>query len=200
MTDPYRPFGATPAVFPRPRLERAGVPASAVDELEAAFPELPENERADLVRYVDGHSDDAIVERFGDGPPPAPVTRETLEGETVDDLEARIRRWNEAHPEEHLSTSGRKAELVGRLLDAYEGEQPEQQPEQPEPAPPPAAAAPAPAPEAGSTVATGTVPTAPAPTTPEGAPAGTQAAGTAGTAPAAPATGGTVTTGGTPRE
>lgn len=193
MTDPYAPFPAGPravaAQFPRARLERAGVPDAVVAELEAAFPNLPDNERADLVRYVNGHSDAAIVERFGEGPPPAPVTREVLENETVDDLEARIRAWNEAHPDEHLAVSGRKGELVGRLLDAYADEE---QPEAPAPA------APAPPADSPSTVATGTVPTAPTPTTPEGAPTGTQAAGDAGTAPDATATGGTTSTGGNP--
>jgi hypothetical protein len=197
MTDPYAPFPAgptaVPALFPRARLERAGVPAAAVDELEAAFPNLSAADRDALVDYVNGHSDAAIAERYGDGPPPAPVTRETLENETVDDLEARIRAWNAAHendPDAHLAVSGRKGELIGRLLDAYEEEAAG------DTAPPAAPAAPA---ETPSTVATGTVPTAPTPTTPEGAPTGTQAAGDAGTAPAATATTGTTTsTGGTP--
>jgi hypothetical protein len=189
MTDPYRPFPigptAEPALFPRARLERAGVPAASVDDLEAAFPSLSDADRDALVDYVNGHSDTAIAERYGDGVPPGPVTRETLEAETVDDLEDRIRRWNAEHdgdPEQHLAVSGRKGELIGRLLDAYEDEANAGSP----------AAPPAPAPaEAPSTVATGTVPTAPTATTPEGAPAGTQT-------PAAGTGDGTTTTGGTP--
>jgi len=210
MTDPYAPFPgptAVPAQFPRARLERAGVADASIDDLEAAFPGMSDADRDALVHYVNGHSDTAIAERYGDGPPPAPITRETLEAETVDDLEARIRAWNSAHDADaHLAVSGRKGELIGRLLDAYEEEAPadatpataDAAPEDTDTAPAAADAAPAAPAETPSTVATGTVPTAPTPTTPEGAPAGTQAAGDAGTAPAATATPGTTSTGGTP--
>lgn len=131
MTDPYRPFPATaarPRPFPRERLIRAGVSEESVDRLAGEYEALDPQQRLDLARFVDSRSDEAIRDRFGGELPPAPVdpdaevTYDTLNAETVDDLEVRIRQWNQAHPDDHLTTSGRKAELIGRLLDAYESE------------------------------------------------------------------------------
>lgn len=194
MTDPFRPFGAPVAAqFDRTRLERAGIDPAVVDELEAAFPNLSADERRDFAQFVTSNSDAAIAGRFGSGPPPAPVTRETLEAETVDDLERRIREWNEAHPDEHLATSGRKAELVGRLLDAYEGEQEQtgddtaggNLPPAPDGTNGAATAA------ATGTVAAQTVPTAPTATNTDGTATDTQT-------PDATGAGTTTTAGGTP--
>lgn len=194
MTDPYRPFPAatapTTAQFDRTRLERAGVPAERVDELEAAFPDLSAEQRAEFAQFVTSNSDAAIAERFSDGGGlPAPTTEapteESLMNETVDELEDRIRTWNAEHednPEAHLLLSGRKVDLVSRLLDAYGSEQ--------QTGDAPAATAPATA-DATGTVAAQTVPTAPVATTPEGAPTGTQTPDAAGA-------GTTTTTGGTP--
>lgn len=190
MTDPFRPFGAATvtAQFDRTRLERAGIDPAVVDELEAAFPNMSDEERRDFAQFVTSNSDAAIAERFGSGPPPpapAPVTEESLMAETVDDLEGRIREWNEAHPDEHLAVSGRKVDLVSRLLDAYGSE------DDGDDAAQTSAATVPPAPDAATgTVADGTVPTAPVATTPEGAPTGTQTPDAAGA--------GTTTTGGNP--
>lgn len=131
MTDPYRPFPSTatrPRPFPRERLIRAGVSEESVERLAGEYEGLDPQQRLDLARFVDSRSDEAIRDRFGGELPPAPVdpgaevTYDTLNAGTVDDLEVRIREWNQAHPDDHLSTTGRKAELIGRLLDAYEGE------------------------------------------------------------------------------
>jgi hypothetical protein len=199
VTDPYRPFGAAPAAFPRTRLERAGVDPATIEQLAGSYPTLPGDEQNDLIRFVTSHSDVAIAERFGaQSEQPAQseqssdaVTREDLEALTVDELEERIREWNRTHDEDqHLAVSGRKGELIGRLLDAYA---PEEDEEPAEPQPEPLAAKPAPD---ASTPATGTIPTAPVPTTPEGAPAPAQTAGDAGAAPAPTGDEGTTTAGG----
>jgi hypothetical protein len=80
-------------------------------------------------------------------------TYEELNALTIDQLDARIQQWNTEHPDgPHLIVSGRKGEKIGRLLDAYEGDQQAEPP-----AEPPAAEQ--------------QLPTAPTATTPEGAPA-----------------------------
>lgn len=194
----YDPFRPAPRPFPRPRLLRAGLDEEVVGRLESEYDALDYRQQVEFGRYVSSHSDDAIRERFAEGvegieppaePPaaPEPVTYELLNGETVDELEDRIRKWNAEHDDEgdHLTLSGRKAELIGRLLDAYE-----QQPEQPAVAvsePVAVAIAGTEQPTGGTTAAEQLVPTAPTATTPEGAPEGAPAAPVApsGTAEAA---------------
>lgn len=194
MTDPFRPFpaAAVTAQFDRARLERAGVPAETVDALEQSFPSLSDEERASFSEYVASHSDAAIAERYGEGLPPSTEgqsapTEDSLMQETVDELEDRIRRWNADHeddPEAHLVLSGRKVDLVGRLLDAYASEQSDGDDQAGTDTPP--------TPDgATGTVAAQTVPVAPVATTPEGTSTGTQTPDAAGA-------GATTTTGGTP--
>jgi hypothetical protein len=176
VTDPFRPRSAP---FPRARLTRAGLDDATVDRLEGAYDAGDARERYAFARYVNTHSDEAIADRYGSGEvppveppveqppaeafaqpvPPTPPTREELEADTVDGLEARIRAWNDEHPEDHLATTGRKAELVGRLLDAYDTGTPAPE------------AAPAPAEQSAPvTPATEQLPTAPTPTATDGSP------------------------------
>ena len=198
--DPFRPASRP---FPRTRLTRAGLDAEVVDRLETEYDALDYRQQVEFGRFVSSHSDDAIRDRFSEGvqgvqppadPPAEPVTYELLNGETVDELEERIRTWNASHDEaQHLTLSGRKAELIGRLLDAYE--QPEEAPVVSEPVQ--VAVAGTEQPTGGTTAAEQVVPTAPTATTPEGAPeassaasaapAGTTEAGTAPTGAQAPA-------------
>jgi hypothetical protein len=193
VTDPFRPH---PPAFPRARLLRAGLDEDTVTRLETETAALGDRERAELARYVTSHPDDAILARFtgeqtgptrvppdengqttGDAPPPpAAPTYEELNALTVDALEGRIRAWNADHPEQHLAVAGRKGELIGRLLDAYEGEQQTLAGDEALRV----ATAGTEQSTGGSVAADQLLPTAPTPTTPEGAPQDTAAA------PAAP--------------
>jgi hypothetical protein len=196
VTDPYRPFPAagTPAPsFPRPRLLRAGLDEDTVARLESEYAALDGQQRVEFGRFVSAHSDDAIRDRFSTGvegveepEAPDPVTAPTYEelnALTVDALEDRVRQWNAAHPDQHLTVSGRKGELIGRLLDAHEhlAQQPEPTVQVSEPVQ--VATSGTEQPTGGTVAAEQQLPTAPTATTPEGAPA----------APVAPA--GTVETG-----
>lgn len=202
MTDPYRPFPATPTrvpVFPRERLTRAGLDEDTVGRLESEFDALDPAGRAEFGGYVTAHSDDAIRQRYTDGDagqseqpgqpeqpeqPAASPTYEELNALTVDELDDRLREWNDTHPDQHLTIAGRKGEKIGRLLDAYEGEQGAATPE----AAPPGVAEPGP-----EQPVEQQIPTAPTATTPEGAPAvpvtppGTVETGDASTGAQAPA-------------
>jgi len=131
VTDPYAPFPAAPvrpAVFPRERLSRAGLDDDAVARLDAEYESLDPAGRQEFSRFVTSHSDDAIRERFSAGSvedtgrQAALPTYDDLNSETIDELDERLREWNESHPEQHLTIAGRKGEKIGRLLDAYEGE------------------------------------------------------------------------------
>lgn len=184
MTDPYAPV--PPPVFPRIRLLRVGLDEDTVDRLETEYDALDYRGRVEFGRYVAAHSDGAIRDRFAEGVagvdrPEQPaesdaVTYEELNALTVDDLEARIREWNENHPDQHLAVSGRKGELVGRLLDAYE--QQRQAGAEPAAVSEPVAVATAGTeqPTGGTVAADQQLPTAPTATTPAGAPEGSPAA------------------------
>lgn len=200
MTDPYRPFPSTPArpaPFPRERLLRTGLDEDTVARLESEFGALDPQQRVEFGRYVTAHSDDVIRERFAEGvqgveqpepaEPAATPTYEELNALTVDELDDRLREWNDAHPEQHLTIAGRKGEKIGRLLDAYEQEANAPAPEVAVSEPVAAAIAGTEQPTGGTAVAEQQLPTAPTATTPEGAPQEPAAA------PAAPA--GTVETG-----
>lgn len=196
MTDPFRP--APPPAFPRARLERAGLDEDTVNRLESEYDALDYAGRVEFGRYVTAHSDDAIRDRFADGvqgteepagesaqpageEPAATPTYEELNAETIDQLDDRLKRWNEAHPDQHLTIAGRKGEKIGRLLDAYEqdGQAPEQTAQVSEPVA--AAIDGTQQPTGGTAAAEQTVPTEPTATTPEGttAPDGAPAAVTA---------------------
>lgn len=166
MTDPFRP--AAPPRFPGTRLTRAGLDEDTVARLQSEYDGLDYAGRVEFGRYIASHSDDAIRQRYAGGSteqsaaeePAAPApTYEELNALTVDELDDRLREWNAEHPGQHLAIAGRKGEKIGRLLDAYDGQQ--------------EAAVQAPAdaaPEEDTTAAEQTVPTAPTATTPEGAP------------------------------
>jgi hypothetical protein len=182
VTDPYAPFPArTAPAFPRDRLVRAGLDDDTVARVESEWQTLDAAGRVEFGRYLDARTDEAIRERFAEGvagveqpvapsEPAATPTYEELNALTVDELDDRLRAWNDEHPEQHLAIAGRKGEKIGRLLDAYEQE----------------ASAPAPTAEVsepiavatagteqptGGTVAEQQLPTAPVATAPEGAPA-----------------------------
>lgn len=180
MTDPFRP--AAPPVFPRTRLERAGLDGDTIARLESEYDALDYAGRVEFGRYVTAHSDDAIRDRFAEGvqgveqpeqpaDTPAAPTYEELNALTIDQLDERLRQWNEEHPDQHLTIAGRKGEKIGRLLDAYEQEG--QAPEQTAAVSEPVAAAidGTQQPTGGTVAAEQQVPTAPTATTPEGAPA-----------------------------
>jgi hypothetical protein len=200
VTDPYAPFPAAPArpaPFPRERLLRTGLNEDTVDRLASEFDALDGQQRVEFGRYVTAHSDDVIRERFAEGvqgvEQPEPVeatatpTYEELNALTVDELDDRLREWNEAHPDQHLTIAGRKGEKIGRLLDAYEQEASQPAPTVEVSEPVAAAIAGTEQPTGGTTVAEQQLPTAPTATTPAGAPEAAPAA------PVAPA--GTVETG-----
>jgi hypothetical protein len=185
VTDPFRP---RPPEFPRTRLARTGLDAEVVDRLESEYQALDYRRRVEFGRYVAAHSDDAIRERFAEGvqgverpeqpaePTPAP-TYEELNALTVDELEDRLREWNEAHPEQHLAIAGRKGEKIGRLLDAYEQEAAGQLVAAPVEVSEPVHVATAGTEQStGGTVADEQLPVAPTATTPEGAPEAAPAA------------------------
>jgi hypothetical protein len=205
VTDPYAPFPVTPArapSFPRERLLRSGLDEDTVGRLESEFDTLDAAGRVEFGRYVTAHSDDVIRDRFAEGvtgvEQPEPVERsatptyEELNAETIDELDDRLREWNDAHPEQHLTIAGRKGEKIGRLLDAYEQEAnaPEQTVQVSEPVA--AAIAGTEQPTGGTTTAEQQLPTAPTATTPEGAP---QAAPAAPVAPAGTVEAGNASTG-----
>jgi hypothetical protein len=185
VTDPYAPFpAARPPAFPRERLGRAGLDEGRVDTLADEYEQLDPAARRDLARFVTANSDDVIRERYadqqstvaaqhppdtGEQEPPAPQpastpTYEDLAALTIDQLDDRIREWNDAHPQQHLAIAGRKGEKIGRLLDAYEGERDA------------ATQAPADAAPESAPVAEQQLPTAPTPTTTAGAPEAAPAA------------------------
>lgn len=187
MTRPYDPFAPAAPTMPRERLLRAGVDEATVDSIAEQYENLSYGEKIELLRYVNAHPDEAIRERFS-----APVTRESLGDLTVEELEDRIRAWNADHDDEqHLALSGRKADLVDRLADAYGldeqqtatglptdgteqptgGTQPAEEPEPGAEAVATGTTTDAPAP------ADATVPTAPTPTATDGSPNPTDAAG-----------------------
>jgi hypothetical protein len=199
--DPFRP--ALPA-FPRSRLARTGLDEDTVDRLASEFDALDARRRVEFRRFVSAHSDDAIRDRFAEGvqgveqpeqpaePTPAP-SYEELNALTVDELEDRLREWNETHPQQHLAIAGRKGEKIGRLLDAYEQEASGQLAAAPVEVSEPVQVATAGTeqPTGGTTTAADAVlATAPTATTPEGTPE------TAPAAPVAPA--GTVESPGAP--
>ncbi len=170
MTDPFAPFPTAPrrpAPFPRERLLRAGLDEDTVARLESEYEDTDAAGRVEFGRYVTANSDDVIRDRFtsdasvADPDAPAPLpTYDDLNDETIDELDDRLRAWNEAHPDQHLTIAGRKGEKIGRLLDAYESEQGDAFPATaPEVSEPPA-----------TLVAGQQLPTAPTATTPEGAP------------------------------
>jgi hypothetical protein len=106
-------------------------------------------------------ADTPVPDQPADQPAPAGTpTYDELNALTIDELEDRIRTWNAEHPDgPHLIISGRKGELVGRLLDAYETAAAPTEPAAPvEPADTPAPA-------------DQTVPAAPVPTATDGTPA-----------------------------
>lgn len=168
MTDPYAPFPTTRAPsFPRERLVRAGVDEDTVTRLEDEYESADPAGRTELRQFVSSRSDDAIRDRYtsststtDEEAPDAPAeqdapTYDELNALTVDELDDRLRTWNDEHPDQHLTIAGRKGEKIGRLLDAYEGDQ-----GAPEPETGTVDGTPQPAEE--------TIPTAPTATTPEG--------------------------------
>jgi hypothetical protein len=180
VTDPFRP--APPPTFPGARLERAGLDGDTIARVESEYDALDYRGRVEFGRYVASHSDDAIRDRFAEGvqgveqpeqpaDTPAAPTYEELNAETIDQLDDRLRQWNDTHPDQHLAIAGRKGEKIGRLLDAYE-----QEAQSPEPAaalsePVQVATAGTEQPTGGTVAAEQQLPTAPTATTPEGAPA-----------------------------
>lgn len=184
--DPFAP-AARPS-YPRTRLLRAGLDEETVDRLETEYDALDYRRRVEFGRYVSAHSDDAVRERFAEGvegveqpeqpEEPAPIpTYEELNALTLDVLEERIRSWNAAHPDgPHLAVSGRKGELIGRLLDAYEQERQQPEPEVAVSEPVEVATAGTEQPTGGTVAAEQLLPSAPTATTPEGAPEGSPAA------------------------
>lgn len=117
MTAParrYDPFAPAPAGFPERRLRRAGLDDASLGSLRTRFDEMGAAERAELARFVARNPDPVIRERFAAG-----RTREELEALHVDDLQDLLRERPGG-----LSTTGRKAELIDRLLASYSGSVP----------------------------------------------------------------------------
>lgn len=114
MTAPtrnYDPFAPAPAGFPERRLRRAGLDDAAIAQLRTRFGEMVAEQRRELSRFVARNPDRVVRDRFASG-----RTREDLEELHVDDLQDLLRERPGG-----LSTTGRKAELVDRLLASYSG-------------------------------------------------------------------------------
>lgn len=105
----YDPFAPVGRPFPAARLSRAGVDEDTVARLRDEWSTMDPGEQADLARFVARNTDRSIVVRYQ-----GRRTREDLERMTVDDDLIPLLR------ERGLSTHGRKAELIDRLLDAYD--------------------------------------------------------------------------------
>lgn len=109
-TDPFRPVGGGPAAFPDRRLRRAGVDADTVGRLRGEWAGMSGEERGELSRFVAQHPDQTLRARFV-----GRLSREEAEALHVDDLRDRLRERPGG-----LSTAGRKAELVDRLVASFE--------------------------------------------------------------------------------
>jgi hypothetical protein len=137
----YDPFAPSAGIaFPDRRLLRAGLPPEDLARLASDFRGMPADRQRELVRFVTRNTDRRIVDRFRGA-----RSRQELEGMTVAALEPLLR-------ERHLSTDGRKADLIDRLLTSYEGGREEQPTRAPQTAatPPPGPVTPGEAPEGGS--------------------------------------------------
>ncbi len=128
--DPFAPAAGTP--FPGRRLLRAGLSAEDVNRLSQEYAGMSGEQQRELARYVTRNPDSRILARFQ-----GTRSRAELEALTVEKLLPLLR-------ERHLSTDGRKAELIDRLLTSYAGgvqEQPTQAPQEAATAPEPTAPA-----------------------------------------------------------
>jgi hypothetical protein len=105
----YDPFAPAGRPFPAARLSRAGVDDATVTRLRDEYAGMNAKEQRELARFVASNTNRRIADRYQ-----GRRTREDLEHMTVDDELIPLLR------ERGLSTSGRKAELIDRLLDAYD--------------------------------------------------------------------------------
>lgn len=105
----YDPFAPAAPGFPDRRFRRAGVDDATLDRLREEYAGMDREEQQALTRFVARNTDRSIVARFQ-----GRRSREDLEHMTVDDDLLPLLR------ERGLSTSGRKAELIDRLLDSYD--------------------------------------------------------------------------------
>lgn len=114
MTDPFRPVAPR---LPAARLLRAGLTDEQVDALGERFADMSTRQKRDLVRYVNGHTDAAIAERFGADSTGTP-TREQLDDLTVPELRDRLATRRQP-------IGGNKPDLIERLLDTYAASAPQ---------------------------------------------------------------------------
>lgn len=105
----YDPFAPAGRPFPAARLTRAGVDDATVARLREEYAGMNAREQRELARFVASNTDHRIADRYQ-----GRRSREDLEHMTVDDELIPLLR------ERGLSTSGRKAELVDRLLASYD--------------------------------------------------------------------------------
>jgi hypothetical protein len=105
----YDPFAPAAPGFPDKRLRRAGLDDETMQRLRDEYAGMDRDDQRQFMRFVSRNPDRSIAARYQ-----GRRSREDLEHMTVDDELIPLLR------ERRLSTQGRKAELIERLLASYD--------------------------------------------------------------------------------